>query len=336
MVFIHLTHVFFVVRIFPLVGDSSFLFLGYFLSDGSIQSSQIGFNYVRINCKTDDEKEWLQQRLNQLSLDHRHEYTISSDTDRHYVSITHPAWLRFFQLEAVTLLDESVILPGWTRQCGKTQLCAILNGIHRAAGIHSGANKSILTPSVTYRDLLLDLMVRAGYSAHFTAMTHSFQSLPLTHASLWLLTYTRTTSVSSAVPSVDLLHPRVDVARDMRHVLYPPNQSVFCVTVPTGLIVAQRALRCPKSGVALAISRPLVIGNCSPDADLADQLLDDKPRPITQAQQQNFIGWDFNTELPKPLELVDSNPTTSTTSPTQTDGTLNKNGISSNQVKLEQ
>jgi len=37
--------------------------------------------------------------------------------------------------------------------------------------------------------------------------------------------------------------------------------------------------------------------NCSPEADLADQLLDHKPRQITAEQQKNFIGWDFNTAL---------------------------------------
>ena len=37
--------------------------------------------------------------------------------------------------------------------------------------------------------------------------------------------------------------------------------------------------------------------NCSPEADLADQLLDHKPRQITEEQQKNFIGWDFNTSL---------------------------------------
>jgi serine/threonine protein kinase len=43
--------------------------------------------------------------------------------------------------------------------------------------------------------------------------------------------------------------------------------------------------------------------NCSPEADLADQLLDHKPRKITEEQQKNFEGWAFNTDLgtlPKP------------------------------------
>jgi hypothetical protein len=37
--------------------------------------------------------------------------------------------------------------------------------------------------------------------------------------------------------------------------------------------------------------------NCSADAELADQLLDRKPRGIPQEQQKLFEGWDFNTEL---------------------------------------
>jgi len=37
--------------------------------------------------------------------------------------------------------------------------------------------------------------------------------------------------------------------------------------------------------------------NCSPEADLADQLLDHKPRKISDEQQKNFVGWDFRTDL---------------------------------------
>lgn len=39
--------------------------------------------------------------------------------------------------------------------------------------------------------------------------------------------------------------------------------------------------------------------NCSPEADLADQLLDRKPRPIQPDQQKHFQGWNFNTSLKK-------------------------------------
>jgi len=37
--------------------------------------------------------------------------------------------------------------------------------------------------------------------------------------------------------------------------------------------------------------------NCSPEADLADQLLDQKPRPIPVESQQHFDGWEFNVEI---------------------------------------
>jgi len=40
--------------------------------------------------------------------------------------------------------------------------------------------------------------------------------------------------------------------------------------------------------------------NCTADADLADQLLDRKPRDIPLDQQQHFRGWRFRTEISRP------------------------------------
>jgi len=37
--------------------------------------------------------------------------------------------------------------------------------------------------------------------------------------------------------------------------------------------------------------------NCTADADLADQLIDHKPREIPAEQQRHFDGWGFNVEL---------------------------------------
>lgn len=49
------------------------------------------------------------------------------------------------------------------------------------------------------------------------------------------------------------------------------------------------------------ITPDLTKANCTADADLADQLLDRKPREIPPEQQQHFRGWKFRTELhPKP------------------------------------
>ncbi len=41
----------------------------------------------------------------------------------------------------------------------------------------------------------------------------------------------------------------------------------------------------------------LDIAHCTPDADLADQLLDHKPRNIPQEQQRHFEGWNYHTDL---------------------------------------
>lgn len=71
----------------------------------------------------------------------------------------------------------------------------------------------------------------------------------------------------------------------------------------------QRAFRSPVTGEVLRVSAPVVISNCSPEADLADQLLDHKPRAISDEQQKNFIGWDFNTKVEKidPAKPVNNN-----------------------------
>lgn len=45
------------------------------------------------------------------------------------------------------------------------------------------------------------------------------------------------------------------------------------------------------------ITPDLTRANCTADADLADQLLDRKPREIAPDQQQHFRGWKFRTEL---------------------------------------
>lgn len=51
--------------------------------------------------------------------------------------------------------------------------------------------------------------------------------------------------------------------------------------------------------VAPPITPDLSRANCTADADLADQLLDRKPRPIPVEQQQHFKGWKFRTEIQK-------------------------------------
>lgn len=52
--------------------------------------------------------------------------------------------------------------------------------------------------------------------------------------------------------------------------------------------------------------------NCSPEADLADQLLDHKPRPIPIESQQHFDGWEFNVEITPQQQTPQSDATTPT------------------------
>ncbi len=68
--------------------------------------------------------------------------------------------------------------------------------------------------------------------------------------------------------------------------------------------------------------------NCSPEADLADQLLDHKPRKITEEQQKNFSGWDFQTQLgpAKPANAWSDN------SKTNVNGNANHNAAATAQT----
>lgn len=57
--------------------------------------------------------------------------------------------------------------------------------------------------------------------------------------------------------------------------------------------------------------------NCTPDADLADQLLDKKPKKITDEEQKAFVGWSWNTAIAQPKgEVVVTELTSSSNPPT--------------------
>ena len=60
-------------------------------------------------------------------------------------------------------------------------------------------------------------------------------------------------------------------------------------------VVSQKTLSPP-------ITPDLSHANCTADADLADQLLDNPPRKIDATLNQNFKGWNYNTEIHKPEE----------------------------------
>ena len=62
--------------------------------------------------------------------------------------------------------------------------------------------------------------------------------------------------------------------------------------------------------------------NCTPDADLADQLLDKKPKRIRDDEQKLFDGWSWNTTLnQQPLhDAANASTTTAESSEAQADG----------------
>lgn len=80
------------------------------------------------------------------------------------------------------------------------------------------------------------------------------------------------------------------------------------------------------------ITPDLTRANCTADADLADQLLDRKPREIPFDQQQHFRGWKFHTEL-TPQKMTDTPSHLAPASQTSGGPSASSNKNSTTQVK---
>ncbi len=109
---------------------------------------------------------------------------------------------------------------------------------HVVAGLARGR---ICVASVSLRDDAVRLLLHAGYSAQFHVWAPS----------KWLVTYTQHCARAA---------PLLQHERDVR-VVHGYEGMTWCVTVPSGLIVARRAQRC--DGVVVAASRPVIVGNCT-------------------------------------------------------------------------
>jgi len=96
----------------------------------------------------------------------------------------------------------------------------------------------MVTSSTTIRDQLVLLGLHAGMSPHFVA--------DVAQQTLWRVSFGAK------------VEPSVNQSEGVRRVSY--DGRTWCVSVPTGLIVARRARS--ESGIIQAASRPLVIGNC--------------------------------------------------------------------------
>ena len=169
-----------------------------------------------------------------------------------------------------------------------------------------GAPKALFTSGALFRDSLIIACLHAGFtaSAHFirpagviTGYLRARQGQEprdyqvyspkvvqalskqqqkqykeiKSSAAQWSVDYARPArgrlGGSVAGPCTPILHSHKDIRRVEGYV-----GRVWCVTVPTGLIIAQRAKKDAQGGVAYT-SRPVVVGNCLKDALLPLQLM---------------------------------------------------------------
>ncbi|KAJ2489577.1 translation elongation factor Tu [Coemansia sp. RSA 2050] len=151
------------------------------------------------------------------------------------------AWLAYFEA------GQSSSLAPWASLLGRDEIRAVIEGYRRA----SGGNSSLSTSSATLRDELVVAALHAGYSASFSKA-----------ADAWTVSYTEADATAQ---------PTINAPTDVKPVT-TYNGRVWCVRVPTGLIVAQRATT-DSSGAVTEASRPVIVGNCPGHADYIKNMI---------------------------------------------------------------
>jgi hypothetical protein len=150
------------------------------------------------------------------------------------------------------------------RVCNKAQLRLVIEGQRRADGSWAGDKKVIVTSSTVSRDELMIACLHAGYSAFFlrraaagTAWVSKGVHTEYTVDHWWVCYAEADGSGSGGRACKPVLRRQRDV-----HARANYTGRVWCVRVPTGLIVAQRAVR--SDGTVTYASRPVIVGNSLP------------------------------------------------------------------------
>jgi len=184
-------------------------------------------------------------------------------------SITDPQWRAYFsqQYGCVGQNDNDKCMWPWAwSHLNKVELRALLAGLRRASGGQDEVcNKddpecgSIITCSARFRDELQQIMLHAGYSAHWTPVNRAgvmFDAASQASKYQWRVTYTSHHQAAQ---------PTLRVTREMES--FEKDGVIWCVRVPTAerLIVFRRveAMEKSENGTSLitAASRPIIVGN---------------------------------------------------------------------------
>lgn len=146
-------------------------------------------------------------------------------------TITDSKWSALFTVGG----DKS--LASWVWGLAKEELRSVIRGFARA----SGENNKLYTSSAALRDEIMRVLVHAGFTSKFELNTNKD----------WEISYLEDASSINPVLYSD---KNVKVVDDY-------FGRVWCVTVPTGLIIAQRVVK-NEEDVVVKGSRPTIIGNC--------------------------------------------------------------------------
>ncbi|KAJ2043616.1 threonyl-tRNA synthetase, partial [Coemansia sp. S155-1] len=154
-------------------------------------------------------------------------------------------WVSYFE----NACESSSFAP-WVSLLSRDELRVVIEKYAIANG--DSSRKLLFAGSAAFRDELVVAALHAGYSACFKAG----------EAGSWTVSYAD--SDATAQPT---LSAKADVKAVDTY-----NGRVWCVRVPTGLIVAQR-VKADASGVVTEASRPVIVGNCPGHADYIKNMI---------------------------------------------------------------
>jgi DNA-directed RNA polymerase beta' subunit len=145
----------------------------------------------------------------------------------------------------------------WVWRLNRDEMRHVLAGVTRANGTRSSKAWTVYTPSPTFRDELVRMVLHAGYTPHFGVQWRA-GTVQGTDGSDKIVADHDNWSVHISSAAEQVLEPSVR-ACDVRRFSYCGR--VWCLNMPSGTLVARRAHK-DERGVVTKASRALVVGNC--------------------------------------------------------------------------
>jgi threonyl-tRNA synthetase len=244
---------------------------GFWLGQGATDFTD---SHVTFSTRKSSDFAWLREIFSNLGFDNSNENVKTSEKVEFRISDT--KWRDFFKESNPPNSGKS--FADWVWKLNKDELRAVIAGIHRADG---DENNPIYTSSYQFRDELVQVLLHAGYTADFSikypkgavrgysidegvlsvekynALTPEEQAnfKPiLADSDSWSIRYAEDGSPEPCVNPVLYSDKNVRAVDDY-------FGRVWCVTVPTGLIIVQRVVKNAEDVVVKA-SRPTIVGNC--------------------------------------------------------------------------